>query len=172
MFMTIRWELPLHAFYGTAQGRALDAALDALAPDRRLQVWHVTVPQDHFLFHNEEDARAFVRSLLLKNRSFKGGRCRYEGGEHFSWPAGHAGAPLSEGHVTLWPHTEALESQRQRAIQAQFEAACAQARRLFDNPGQRSALGATHWADFLNAKSRARLTEEVSDGTEAQNGVR
>lgn len=128
----------------------------------------------NFLFHNEEDARAFVRSVLLKNRAFKGGQCRYEGGEHFYWPTNHAGAPLSEGHVTLWPHTEFLERQRQTAIHARLEAACAQARRLFDNPGQRRAMGAERWEDFLNPFSRATLASSSmgADSSQTQGEVK
>jgi hypothetical protein len=160
MFHTIYWQLPSRAFYGTAQGRNLDSALDALTPDQRLQVWHVTEPQEHFLFHGDQSAREYVAARLSEIGSrAQSGTCRREGGQHWHWQNDdECAAPTDAGHITIWPHTETQEADRQARLTRQFEGACVQAQRLYDNEGQRRAMSAADWTGFLNPAAQRRLT--------------
>ena len=165
MFDIIDWKLPQGAFYGTAQGRNLDAAMDKLTPEERLTVWHVTSPGEHLLFRREADARAYFTAELaaVAGQPLYGletpavperGQCRYAQGEHWKWSRTNSLGDFVTGHITLWRHTETEEATRQARMESAFQAAAGDARKLFARPGQREFNGAAQWTEFLNAPSQ------------------
>lgn len=160
-FFTIPWKLPAGAFFGTAQGRTLDCALDEMESAERLTVWHVTEEQEHFLFRSETAARDYVSTRLLDiGERATLGQCRHALGEYWFWKSiEREDYPSYSGHITIWPHTEQEEDHRQARIEWEYNAACTEALRLFASENNRRVFGAQHWSDFLNAHARRRFQE-------------
>ena len=147
----VEWQLPNKAFYGTAQGRTLDSALDAIPADERCTVWHLTIPGDHFLFRNEADTRAFLQTYIDRNGLKRDlGKAETYSTQDPSYDTQRA---------RIWQHTTEEECARNKRIKDAFDAVCAEARKSFENVVVREAYNFTSWTDFLNPAAKAHLAK-------------